>query len=236
MIRRLRQGLAALALNEQGSTAVAFGLVCGVFKNLIVGGMDAGRLAWTINIDKAATRSGARLAAVSPIVAEWMQTDLSGCANVNGNGQTVAATGFPVMTCTATADNLGAFSTSCTASGVGATKTACAPTADADATTFKAIVGQMQRFDASIKPNNVQIEYAPIGLGVVGDPASCDISPLVTVRLVGMKFHAGSAQLFNQALLNLPPMSSALTSEHQIQSAQDPTQTAFLATSRCPKT
>ena len=217
MIRRFSGGMDRFLRAEAGATAVEFALICLVFLGLMLGIIDAGRLAWTLNIDKAATRSGARLAAVSPIVATWLQMPFSGC--VNGNGQRLQTAGMPTMTCSATG---------CMAGAGGAS---CGPplTTVADQVTFQAIVDRMRQFDSRIQPANVEIEYDPVGLGVVGDPAGCDASPLVTVRLRNMTFSAGSLQVFGLADFTLPSMSSALTSEHQIQSG-------MLAASRCPLT
>ncbi len=211
MIRAVRAWAVRFLHAERGATAVEFGLVSVVFITLVIGGIDAGRLAWTLNIDKAATRAGARLAAVSPIVSLWLQGSFSAPAcGVPGNGQRPPT--LPIMTCT---------SASCTPSGPAPGCLLGSPpmTPSADTAVFNAIVARMQQFDGSIQPANVEVLYEHIGLGVIGDPNGCDVSPLVTVRLTGMTFQAGSLRMFGLANFNLPAMSSSLTSEHQVQSA-----------------
>ncbi len=213
--------LRRFARGERGATAVEFALLVGLFLSLMLGVIDAGRLAWTINTDKAATRAGARLAAVSPIVAIWLQSNFA--CFVNGNGQGAPVTGVPVMICSASG---------CSASN---TPPNCmnSPSTAADSATFNVIVSRMQQFDSSIQPTNVEIQYDHVGLGVIGDPAGCDINPLVTVRLKNKDFQAGSLQLFGLANFTLPSMTSSLTSEHQIQSSPLQLQSAGLPT-RCP--
>ncbi len=208
MIRAAQSWATRFLHAEHGSTAVEFGLLSVAFISLVVGGIDAGRLAWTVNVDKSATRAGARLAVVSPIVSLWLQGRFSGCTPGNG----LRPPTLPVMTCT---------SSGCTPSGPAPNcASALSPqTPSSDTAVFNAIVARMQQFDGSIQPANVEVLYEQIGLGVIGDPNGCDVSPLVTVRLTGMTFQAGSLRMFGLANFNLPAMSSSLTSEHQVQSA-----------------
>jgi hypothetical protein len=60
----------------------------------------------------------------------------------------------------------------------------------------------MRMFKNDIAPDNVVIEYSGSGLGYAGDPNGMDISPLVTVRLTGMKFRAFNPFFLNDAAMN----------------------------------
>ena len=195
MMRSLHQWLAGFLRREDGATAVEFGLLSAFFVSFMLAVIDVGRFAWTLNIDKAATREGARLAIVSPMVSGSLGGDhswtVAGNTLADGNGQVVPAGLVPAQTCTFNA------------------ATGC------DQAQFQQIVARMQLYDSRIDANNVEIVYQHVGLGVIGNPYNHDIEPLVTVRLRNMAFHTGALQIFGLGTLTLPSMSTTLVGEHQ---------------------
>ncbi len=195
MMRSIHQWLAGFSRREDGATAVEFGLLSAFFVSFMLAVIDVGRFAWTLNIDKAATREGARLAIVSPMVSGALGGDhswaVAGNPVADGNGQAVPAGLVPPQTCTFNAGG------------------------GCDQTQFHQIVVRMQQYDSRIEDNNVEIVYQHVGLGVIGNPYNHDIEPLVTVRLRHMAFHTGALQIFGVGNLPLPSMSTTLVGEHQ---------------------
>jgi Flp pilus assembly pilin Flp len=187
-----RAGLFFRLVREQrGTTAVEFGLVCLVFISMLLGVIDMGRLAWTINTTKAATREGVRLAVVSPMISTYM-ADYDGVGALGGGGV------VPNMTFVCS----GASST-------------CAGPGDSgfDTTTFGAVLAKMQAYDPDIAAANVVITYRHVGLGKVGNPYAPDMEPLVTVSLTGVTFQSAALQIFGVAPFTLPAMASTLSGE-----------------------
>jgi len=207
MIRELAIWTSGLVRREDGSTAAEFGLLAAFFISFMLAIIDAGRLAWTLNVDKAATRAAARMAIVRPMISGWMGSDFSwtvaGDPQSDGNGQTAPSDDVPMQTC----GSDGAGGVQCGPNDC--TQNAC------DATTFQAITALMRKYDASIQDNNVEIVYQHVGLGVIGNPNNHDVEPLVTVRLRNMTFQTGALRLFGVESVVLPAMSSTLVGEHQ---------------------
>lgn len=183
--------LLRLARDERGAAAAEFGLVCLVFVSMLLAVIDMGRLAWTINAAKAATREGVRLAVVSPMISTYM-------ADYDGSGTLGGGAVVPDMTFVC--------------SGAGST---CAGPGDAgfDSTTFAAVLAKMQAYDPDITAANVVITYRHVGLGKVGNPFAPDMEPLVTVSLTGMTFQSAALQVVGVAPFTLPNMASTLSGE-----------------------
>ncbi len=175
---------------EDGATAVEFALLSAFFISFVLAVIDLGRIAWTLNVDEAATREGARYAIVrpGPLNGDFSWT-VAGNTLADGNGQTAPMGVVPTQTCTSGGS----------------------PGCDQ----FDLIVAQMQRYDPRIQDNNVEIVYQHVGLGVIGNPCGNDIEPLVTVRLRNMAFHAGALQIFHLGTLTLPTVSTTLVGENQ---------------------
>ncbi|TCS13163.1 TadE family protein [Caulobacter sp. BK020] len=188
--------LLRLARDERGAAAAEFGLVCLVFVSMLLAIIDMGRLAWTINAAKTATREGVRLAVVSPIVSTYM-------AGYDGLSQGIAGGGtVPDMAFSCS----GASSTCTQIVGGGGT-------AGFDATTFAAVLAKMQAYDPDITAANVVITYRHVGLGKVGNPFAPDMEPLVTVSLTGMTFQSAALQVVGVTPFTLPNMASTLSGE-----------------------
>ena len=185
-----------LAREERGAAAAEFGLICLVFVSMLLAVIDMGRLAWTINSAKAATREGVRLAVVSPIVSSYM-AGYDGLSQNMAGGSTVPDMAFRCS---------GASSTCTQIVGSGGTT-------GFDATTFAAVLAKMQSYDPDITAANVVITYRHVGLGKVGNPYAPDMEPLVTVSLTGMTFQSAALQVVGVAPFTLPNMASTLSGE-----------------------
>lgn len=188
--RNLRSYLA----DERGAAAAEFALVSVLFLSLMLGSIDMARLLWELNSAKAATRAAARLAVVSQpaagVLVDYNAVTTLGLAA----GDTVPSTengGPPTVTCT---------SSSCT-------------TGSLNTTSFNAIVARMQGYYGRIQPENVIVEYRPIGLGFAGNPYGPDVEPLVTVRITGVQFAPGILQAFGLDPFNMPAVASSLSGE-----------------------
>jgi len=71
----------------------------------------------------------------------------------------------------------------------------------------------MQGFYGRIQPENVIVEYRPVGLGFAGNPYGPDVEPLVTVRITGVQFAPGILQAFGVAPFTMPAVASSLSGE-----------------------
>ena len=78
-------------------------------------------------------------------------------------------------------------------------------------TAFTNIVNRMRLMKPDIAANNVTVDYRGSGLGYAGDPNGMEVSPLVTVKLTGVKFKP--LTLLTLANVNMPDFATTLTSE-----------------------
>lgn len=183
------------ARDESAATATEFGLVCFAFIVMLLAVIDMGRLGWTINTAKTATREGARLAVVSPIVSTYMAT-YDGTATYGGGG-TVPDMAF-----------------SCTGSNTTCTQTqGSGGSPGFDNTTFNAVLSKMQAYQPDITAADVTITYRHVGIGKVGNPYAPDMEPLVSVSVANLTFTSVALQIFGVAPFNLPTMTSTLSGE-----------------------
>lgn len=192
---RLRAIASRLARDESAATATEFGLVCFAFIVMLLAVIDMGRLGWTINTAKTATREGARLAVVSPMVSTYMAT-YDGTATYGGGG-TVPDMAF---SCT------GSSSTCTQTQGSGGSP-------GFDNTTFTAVLNKMQAYQPDITAADVTITYRHVGIGKVGNPYAPDMEPLVSVSVANLTFTSVALQIFGVAPFNLPTMTSTLSGE-----------------------
>jgi Flp pilus assembly pilin Flp len=188
--------LLRLARDERGAAAAEFGLVCLSFVSMLLAVIDMGRLAWTINTAKAATREGVRMAVVSPMISTYMAGYDGLSQNIPGGG-TVPDMAFRCA---------GSSSTCTQIVGSGGTT-------GFDSVTFAAVLAKMQSYDPDITAANVVITYRHVGLGKVGNPFAPDMEPLVTVSLTGMTFQSAALQVVGVAPFALPNMASTLSGE-----------------------
>ncbi|MDG2529068.1 TadE/TadG family type IV pilus assembly protein [Caulobacter endophyticus] len=192
---RLRTTASRLVRDESAATATEFGLVCFAFIVMLLAVIDMGRLGWTINTAKTATREGARLAVVSPMVSTYM-AGYDGTATYGGGG-TVPDMAF-----------------SCTGSNTTCTQTqGSGGSPGFDNTTFTAVLNKMQAYQPDITAADVTITYRHVGIGKVGNPYAPDMEPLVSVSVANLTFQSVALQIFGVAPFNLPTMTSTLSGE-----------------------
>lgn len=70
----------------------------------------------------------------------------------------------------------------------------------------------MANFDPAITAANVQVEYRGSGIGFAGDPDGMEIVPLVTVRLLNMRYQPITGLIFNAAV-DMPDFAFTLPME-----------------------
>jgi Flp pilus assembly protein TadG len=189
-----------LIADIKGTSSVEFSLVVFLFFLIIFGISDVARMMWQFNAASKATHWGARFAVVNDPPASGMAT-IDCLAAAGGNGVPCPTTFLdpgPVVCiqsgCTgSTATIRGAF----------------------DSAAFTAIVNRMNAIHDAITPANVRIEYRHVGLGFSGNPFGSDITPLVTVSLIGMNFNFLTPGLHGLVTLAMPDFRTTMTAEDQ---------------------
>lgn len=187
--------------HDKRGVAAEFALVLPLLLIFLIGTMEVGLYAWTINRAEKATQIGARWAAVTdPLAneiasASYVNTNIGGTLITQGDRIPQAA--FGQLTCT---------NTSCTC-----TVSPC-PGTTFNGAAFNALAGRMRDIFPAINDANIQVEYSGSGLGFAGDPNGPDIAPIVTVRLVNMQFTPITPILFGTQL-DLPDFAYSMTAE-----------------------
>jgi len=204
--------------DEAGATTAEFALVLPAALLFLLGIIDVGRFAWTLNKVEKATQIGARHAVVTDFVAPGFHS--ADFADACGEtplvvGERIACTdAFPAVTCNDTACG-------CDGGGCGAVD---AGEYDGDA--FQAILARMQTISPSIAAGNLTVTYSPSGLGYYGDPLCfgvqssdgcstgdlADVAPLVTVRVAEVPFQPLTFGLFAGAV-SIPARAYSLSME-----------------------
>jgi len=184
---------------ESGATAAEFALVLPLLLLFLFGIIDTGRMMWTWNQAEKATQMGARMAVVTDMVPGGLSTKNFG-ADL-GQGQAIPISSFGAASCHKPTTAL-----QCDCTGT------CPTLTPYNDTSFNAIVARMQFLLPGLKSSNVWVDYANSGLGYAGDPNGPDVSPLVTVRIVGMSFQPITGMLF-RASIPMPQFRASLTLE-----------------------
>ncbi|QZD90589.1 pilus assembly protein [Qipengyuania aurantiaca] len=187
---------AAFLRNSAGAMAAEFALVLPILILFLLGIIDVGFYAWTLNRGEKASQMGARWAVATDLVPSGLATYSFATDGGIPQGTVVPQSSFPGVTCT---------STGCTCKG----QCDFSTTANSDA--FDAIVERMQDFKSNITPANVQIDYDWSGLGYSGDPNGPDVAPIVTVSLINMEHRPLYGILIGS--VDLPDFTYSLTSE-----------------------
>ena len=188
-------------LRDERGVAAEFALVLPLLVLFMVGTMEVGLYAWTINRGEKATQIGARWAAVTNPLANEIASASYVNANVGGTvvlqGDRVPAAALGLVTCT---------STGCTCT------TSPCPGTTFNSAAFSSLANRMRDILPSITDSNVVVEYAGSGLGFAGDPNGPDIAPIITVRLQNMQFTPITLVLFG-GRVGLPDFAYSLTAE-----------------------
>ncbi len=175
--------------DNRGASAGEFALVLPIMLIFLLGIIDVGYYAWTINRGEKATQMGARWAVATDMVPADLYTYSFAVSGGIQQGETVPQASFPTFSCTVNG---------CTQWGF-------------NGAAFNAIVDHMQKFKSDIEPENVQIDYEWSGLGYAGDPNGPDVAPIVTVRLVNMQHTPIFTLLLGS--VDLPEFAYSLTAE-----------------------
>lgn len=210
--------LRAFLRDETAAAAAEFALVLPALLIFLLGTIDVGRWAWSLNEVEKATQIGARHAVVTNLVASGLNTaDLSAACGetaLNIGDPIDCADAFPAITC----DSTGC---SCAGGDCGAV--------DGDAyddTAFTAILQRMRTIAPHIGSDNLSITYRPSGIGYYGDPTclgvqskeGCstgdlsDVAPIVTVSVSSVQFRPITFAPFGGGV-TIPGRSYSLTLE-----------------------
>ena len=185
--------------NHSGAIAAEFALVLPLLLIFLFGIIDVGRAMWTWNQAEKATQAGARFAVATDMVSIGLRGYSFATSGGLGQGTAIPEASFGGATCT---------SIGC-ACNAGAT---CPPLGALDTVAFGRIVDRMRAMMPEIQAANVIVEYGYSGLGYAGDPNGPDVAPLVTVRLVNMRFQPVTLLVFGRAL-DLPGFPATLSME-----------------------
>ena len=188
-----------LRLDQRGASAAEFAMVLPLLILFLLGMVDAARFLWESNKLEKATQMGARLAVVTTPVSTGMATmDYVGSGGLT-QGDIIPAASLSPITCT---------QTSCSCSG------SCpANVTTANSAAFDRIVARMRTMKPDITAANVRVIYRGSGLGYAGDPAGMDVSPLVSVELLDVRFRPVSGMFFGGPTIPLPMFRTTLTAE-----------------------
>ncbi len=190
-MRRLR----SFGLNSCGSTAAEFALVLPVALLFLLGIIDVGRYAWSINQMEKAAQMGTRYAVATNVItpglnsANFAGLTCSGAALTIGD--TICREALGKISCTKPATSV---TCSCANSTLGSASCPSLGTIDSTASgPFAKIAARIKRFAPQVKDSNITISYSGSGIGYLGDPATAstgggalsDVSPVVTVQITG---------------------------------------------------
>ncbi|WP_037553023.1 TadE/TadG family type IV pilus assembly protein [Sphingomonas sp. URHD0057] len=193
--------------DDRGGGAVEFALVLPFLILMLFGVIDCGRWMFYYNMASKATQAGARVAAVTQIIPSGLAAKSFVGETVNGvvltQGDVIPASALPTVTCSKPSGTL-----ACSPVPAGMTLTPI------NANGWNSILYKMQSTYPGIGDANVRVEYRGSGVGYAGDPGGMDLSPLVTVRLIGLKFTPISSFLL--ANVNMPEFATTLTAEDAV--------------------
>ncbi len=204
-----------------GASAAEFALVLPLFLVLLFGIIDGARFVWETNKAEKATQVGARVAVVTNVLSSGLRDEdyagqTAGGVTI-GAGDRIPAEALGTVKCT---------STGCTC------ETAPCPSnlGTADTATFNdVLVARMREIHPAIQPENVEVRYSGSGFGFAGTAATggggggateqMEISPLVTVSLVGLEFRPITSLLF--ASISMPAFATTLLAEDGVGSVSN---------------
>lgn len=187
--------------HDENGMAAEFVLVLPLLLLLMLGAIDIGLYAYTLNQAEKATQIGARWAAVTDPLANEIKSTSYVNQTIGGvlveQGDRVPAMALGLLTCT---------NTSCTCT------TAPCPGTTFNSTAFNNLATRMKQVLPSIKDTNIIVEYRGSGLGYAGDPTGPDIAPLITVRLTGYSYNSVVLSPLGTTTI-MPDFAYSITSE-----------------------
>jgi hypothetical protein len=203
-----------------GASAAEFALVLPLFVVLLFGIIDGARFVWETNKAEKATQVGARVAVVTNVLSSGLRDE--DYAGQTAGGITIGA-GDKIP-----AEALG--SVKCTSSGCTCESGPCPSNLGTlDSATFNdVLVERMRQIHPAIQPDNVEVRYSGSGFGFAGTASTgggggateqMEISPLVTVTLVGLEFRPITSLLF--ASIAMPAFATTLIAEDGVGSVSN---------------
>jgi hypothetical protein len=183
-----------------GATAAEFALVAPVAILFLLGIIDIGRYAWTLNQAEKAVQVGARYAVATDIIPVSLNTQnyvgFNCPSGVLRAGDPICREALGTITCAKPGNTVSCTCVNNSTSG----SASCPPNlTTVNANAFNRIVHRMQVITAGIQPSRVRVKYSGSGIGYAGDPhktgAGADLSevaPVVTVEVVSVPFRAMS--------------------------------------------
>jgi hypothetical protein len=199
----------ALLKDRTAAGAAEFALVLPLLLIFLFGIIDAARLAWDYNRIAKATQMGVRMAVVTDVLDSGLQ-DESYLGFDNGDGPLTQGDRIP-------ADALGRLV--CDEEGCTCEDGTCPEAGEFDEPAFGRIVSRMQAIYPEVTADKVRVTYSGSGLGYAGDPTGMDISPTVTVSVVGMVFRPITTLAL--ASVPLPDFRTSLTMEDGVGSTSN---------------
>jgi hypothetical protein len=195
--------------DDRAASAAEFGLVVPLLTLLLFAVVDAGRFMWEYNRAEKATQVGARTAVVTDVIAPGLATADYVGQTYGGvtltQGDRIPASALGTVSCKSVS---GTVSCSCAApDGAGP----CPTLGTADSAAFNLIADRMAALYPNITRDKVRVQYRGSGLGFAGDPNGSEISPLVTVKVVGLQFQP--VAVLKLAAFTMPDFATTLTAE-----------------------
>lgn len=170
-------------LRDESGAAAEYALVLPLAVLLFIGILDGGRYMWQLSRAEKATQAGARIAAVTAMIPQGLANYTYAVAGGLPQGSVVGESVFRRVRCTGTG-TAASPGVNCVWEGTQTSSYALAPSAAA----FDQVYDRMEQFMPGLRPTEVQVVYTNSGLGFAGDPSGPDVSPIITVRLVGVQF------------------------------------------------
>ena len=192
--------------DTRAASAAEFALVLPSALLLLLGIIDVGNYAWTLNEYEKATQMGTRFAVVNSVVSPALEAttyvDETCIDKLLRAGDPICREALGTLVCS---------SAGCECEVEG---TSPCPAGPVDPNRFGAIVARMQTFQPEIVAGDVRVAYSGSGLGYAGDPNpnSPEIAPLVTVRILNATYTPISLSPFGVGV-PLPDFSYSLTLE-----------------------
>jgi hypothetical protein len=183
--------------DTRAASAAEFALVLPIFLIFMVGIIDVGLYAWSINRAEKATQIGTRWAVATELVPSALRDYSYAVSGGVPQGTPVPQASFPDITCE------GTTTVSCTGNTLFTA---------ANQAAFAAIVSRMSQIDRRIANENVRVIYSWSGLGYAGDPNGPDVAPIVTIELSDLEFSPITGLIFG-ATVDLPTLTYSLTNE-----------------------
>lgn len=200
----------AFLKDRTAAGAAEFALVLPLLLIFLFGIIDAARLAWDYNRIAKATQMGVRMAVVTNVLDSGLRDE--SYVGYEVDAETTLTQGDRIP-----ADALGQLV--CDDEGCTCEEGNCPDAGEYDGDAFDLILARMRAIYPEVTADKVRVTYSGSGLGYAGDPTGMDISPTVTVSVVGMVFRPITTLAL--ASVPLPDFRTSLTMEDGVGSTSN---------------